>query len=179
MPISLIHNFTKTISKLLANRLIPELEHLISANQTSFIKKRVIHDNFVYVQQVIKDLHKKKTLSLFIKLDIAKAFDTVNWSYLLHIMSHLGFGQRWHNWVSSLWLTASSSYLLNGEPGKNIMHYRGSDRGIPCPLCYFCWPWSPSIDFVKRHNRWESYQGSAKVVRCSEFHYMLTMLLFL
>jgi hypothetical protein len=130
-PISLIHSFAKTISKLLANRLSPELEHLISANQTTFIKKMAIHDNFVYVQQVIKDLHKNKTPSLFIKLDIAKAFDIVNWPYLLHIMSHLGFGQRWHNWVSSLWLTASSSYLLNGEPGKNIMHCRGVRQGDP------------------------------------------------
>jgi hypothetical protein len=38
-PISLIHSFAKLISKVLANRLGPELEHLISINQTTFIKK--------------------------------------------------------------------------------------------------------------------------------------------
>jgi hypothetical protein len=91
-PISLTHNFTKILSKLLANRLGPELEQLISVNQTVFIKKRCIHDNYVYVHEVIKSLHKKKVPSLFIKLDISKAFDTVNWSYLLHVMEHLGFG---------------------------------------------------------------------------------------
>jgi hypothetical protein len=57
-PISLTHSFSKIISKILASRLGPELHHLISINQTIFIKKRVIHDNFVFVQQVIKDLHK-------------------------------------------------------------------------------------------------------------------------
>jgi hypothetical protein len=78
IPISLTHSFAKIIFKLMANRLAPELHHLISINQTTFIKSRCIHDNFVYVQQVIKNLYRQNIPSLFIKLDISKAFDTVN-----------------------------------------------------------------------------------------------------
>jgi hypothetical protein len=77
-PIILSHSFAKIVSKILANRLGPELNHLISVNQTAFIKSRCIHDNFLYVQQVVQDLHKKKILSFFIKLDILKAFDTMS-----------------------------------------------------------------------------------------------------
>lgn len=117
-PISLTHCFAKFTSKLLANRLAPELDNLISVNQTAFIKKRCIQDTFAYVQSALKQLHKKRIPSLFIKLDISKAFDTINWPFLLDIMVHLGFGQRWRNWVSSLWCTASSCFLLNGEPGQ-------------------------------------------------------------
>jgi hypothetical protein len=87
--ISLSHNFAKVVSKLLANRLALELEDLISVNQTAFIKKQCIHDNFMYVQEVIKHLHKRKIPFLFIKLDISKAFDTVNWAYLLTLWSSL------------------------------------------------------------------------------------------
>jgi hypothetical protein len=76
------------------SRLAPELNHLISINQTAFYQKRWIYDNFMYVQQVVKDLHKKRTPSIFIKLYISKAFDLVSWPYLLSIMQHLGFGQR-------------------------------------------------------------------------------------
>jgi hypothetical protein len=94
MPISLLHSFAKLISKVLANRLGPELHHLISINQTAFIQKRSIQDNFMYVKEVIRDLYKKKIPARFIKLDISKAFDTVNWAYLLHIMEYIGFGQR-------------------------------------------------------------------------------------
>jgi hypothetical protein len=111
-----IHNFTKIITKLLANRLALVLDSLISYNQTTFIKRRCIHDNFMYVQEVIKDLHKKKVPSLFTKLNISKAFNTVNWPYLLHVMECLGFSLRWRNWISSLWCTSSSSFLVNGVP---------------------------------------------------------------
>jgi hypothetical protein len=48
-PISLTHSFVKIITKMLANRLAPSLDSLISYNQTSFSKKRCIHDNFMYV----------------------------------------------------------------------------------------------------------------------------------
>jgi hypothetical protein len=85
----------------------------------------------MYVQQVIKDLHNKKVPNHFIKLDISKAFDTVNWSYLLDIMSFLGFGPRWRSWVASLWATSSSAFLLNGEPGPRIRHRRGVRQGDP------------------------------------------------
>jgi hypothetical protein len=48
-PINLSHSFAKIVSKLLANRLAPELEGLVSINQFAFIKKRCIHDSFMYV----------------------------------------------------------------------------------------------------------------------------------
>jgi predicted ribonuclease YlaK len=59
-------------------RILIQHENLISINQTTFIKKRSIHDNFIYVQEVINMQHKRKVPSLFIKLDISKSFDTVN-----------------------------------------------------------------------------------------------------
>jgi hypothetical protein len=32
---------------------------------------------------------------LFLKLDIAKAFDSLNWGYHLQALKHMGFGQKW------------------------------------------------------------------------------------
>lgn len=46
------------VGKLLPNRLVPELEHLIDVNQSAFIKKRSIHDNFKFVELAAKALHK-------------------------------------------------------------------------------------------------------------------------
>ena len=113
-PISLIHSIPKIFSKLLANRLAPHLNSLVSNCQSAFIKKRSIHDNFLYVQGVVRKLHKLKLPTIFMKLDIHKAFDTVNWGYPLEVMQALGFGSRWREWVSILFHTASSRALLKG-----------------------------------------------------------------
>jgi len=49
IPISLIHAIAKIIGKLLPVRLGPHMDKLISKAQSAFIKKRSIHDNFMYV----------------------------------------------------------------------------------------------------------------------------------
>jgi hypothetical protein len=130
-PISLIHSVAKIFTKLLANRLAPKLSSLVSNCQSAFIKKRSIHDNFLYVQNTVRKLQKLKVPALFLKLDIHKAFDTVNWSYLLEIMQALGFGHRWREWISFLFCTATSTPLLNGQRGPSFGHGRGVRQGDP------------------------------------------------
>lgn len=104
--------------KVLADRLAPRLNDLVSASQNTFIKKRYIHDNFMYVQSVIKVLQKTKRSTLFTKLDITKDFDSLSWVFLLETMQALGFGQKWQDWISSLLPASSSRVLLNGLLGK-------------------------------------------------------------
>lgn len=82
-PTSLIHCFAKIIAKILAIRLQPFMNTLISQCHNAFIKGRAIHDNFVYVQSMTKVLRQKKVPSIMFKLDLAKAFDSVSWEFLL------------------------------------------------------------------------------------------------
>jgi hypothetical protein len=130
-PISLIHSFAKLVAKLLANRVAPELQHLVAVNQSAFIKNRTIHDNFKFVELAAKALHRKHKPSLLIKLDITKAFDTAAWPFLLQVLQGMGFGCRWRDWISILISTASTRVLLNGEPGRFIRNARGLRQGDP------------------------------------------------
>ena len=130
-PISLVHSFAKLVTKLLANRLAPLLDSMVATNQSAFIRGRCIHDNFMLVQQTIKVLHRRKISSLFLKLDISKAFDSVAWTFLLEILSHLGFGASWCTLIANLLNSATTQVLLNGEPGNSISHQRGFRQGDP------------------------------------------------
>jgi hypothetical protein len=130
-PISLIHSFAKLITKILANRLAPLLDSLVAANQSAFIQGRCIHDNFILVQQPIKLFHKLKVPSLFLKLDISKAFDSISWPFLFEVLSHVGFGPRWCNLVGNILSSASTRIILNGQPGDQIWHRRGLSQGDP------------------------------------------------
>jgi hypothetical protein len=115
-PISLIHNFAKLVTKLLASALV---------------RGRKIHDNFMLVQQMVKSLHNKKEAHILLKLDISKAFDSVSWSFLLEIMRKVGFGQWWRDLICLILSTSSTQILVNREPEDTIFHHRGLRQGDP------------------------------------------------
>ena len=130
-PISLIHSFSKLITKCLANRLAGVLDALVLRNQSAFIKGRRIHDNFRNVQIACKAILEKKSPTILLKIEIAKAFDTVSWPFLLEVLQHMGFGQRWGDWISIILATASTKILLNDRSGRRICHARGLRQGDP------------------------------------------------
>ena len=136
-PISLIHSFGKLVTKCLANRLAGVLHHLVQVNQSAFIKGRCLHDNFRLVQLTCMALHRACRSCILLKVDIARAFDSVDWVFLLEVLSHLGFGQRWRDWISAILATASTRILLNGQPGRRICHARGTR----CRQCSLSWSW--------------------------------------
>jgi hypothetical protein len=77
-PISLVHSFAKMFSKLLANRLRPNMESLVSKNQSAFIRGRNLHDNFFLVHQLTRKINSRKEPGVLIKLDLARAFDSLS-----------------------------------------------------------------------------------------------------
>jgi hypothetical protein len=74
---------------------------------------------------------------VIVKLDFAKAFDTVEHDAILQIMEKKGFDSKWLAWVKEILSSRSSSILLNGIPGKQFICKRGVRQGDPLsPLLY-------------------------------------------
>jgi mannosylglycoprotein endo-beta-mannosidase len=115
----------------MAVRLSKYINELISPAQSAFIKRRYIHDNFLFVRNLAHAYHRKKIPALLFKLDISKAFDTVSWEYMLELLEMRGFGARWREWLTIIFSTAHSTVLLNGTEGKQIRHARGLRQGDP------------------------------------------------
>uniref|UniRef100_A0A453PG11 Reverse transcriptase domain-containing protein n=3 Tax=Aegilops tauschii subsp. strangulata TaxID=200361 RepID=A0A453PG11_AEGTS len=130
-PISLMHSVAKILCKTLSLRLAPFLSTLVPYSQSAFIQTRCIQDNFLYVKNAIRMLYKNKEPSLFLKLDIAGAFDLVSWGYLLELMQRLGFGAKWCDMISLIWGSASSRVMANGELGNRFYHRQGLRQGDP------------------------------------------------
>lgn len=130
-PISLMHSFSKHFAKCLARRLAPRLAEIVAPNQSAFIKHRSIHDNFRAMQLTCRWLYLKRVPAVLLKIDIAKAFDSVAWPFHLEVLQHIGFPRRWTKWISILLSTASTKILMNGRAGMRIAHARGLRQGDP------------------------------------------------
>jgi hypothetical protein len=74
---------------------------------------------------------------LFLKLDIAKAFDSVRWDFLMEVLEQYGFGARWKGWVTALLGSATTAVLLNGSRGQWYRHFTGLRQGdLLSPLLF-------------------------------------------
>jgi hypothetical protein len=158
-PISLIHIIGKLISKVLANRQAPRLHELVHHAQSAFIKGQSIQDNFKLVHVAAKTLHVRKKPSLVIKIDIARAFDSVVWPFLLEVLQKLGFGRVWSDWVSSFLSSASTRVLMNGNPGDRICHARGLRQGDPLSPMMFVIVMDILNGLFRKADEWSLYHS--------------------
>ena len=127
-PISLYNVIYKIISKMLANRLKQILPKVIFSTQSAFVPGQLITDNVLVAYELLHTMHSRKKGKkgfLALKLDISKAYDTIEWPFLRGIMSKLDFPEVWINWVMGRVTTPSFSVLLNGKPYGNIQPSRG------------------------------------------------------
>ncbi|XP_048619986.1 uncharacterized protein LOC125590455 [Brassica napus] len=77
-PIACCNVIYKVVSKILANRLKQMLPRIIVANQSAFVKGRLLMENVMLASKLVADYHKDSiTPRCAMKIDISKAFDSV------------------------------------------------------------------------------------------------------
>ena len=144
-PISLCNVVYKIISKVLSDRIKVCLPKCISESQSAFIKGRQILDNIVIAHECmhcLKNLRSGRESYMAVKLDMAKAFDRVEWLFLKRVMIKMGFHPIFVKWIMTCISTASFSFNFNGQARGYIIPSREIKQG---DLTYSSSVWKPSL----------------------------------
>ncbi|XP_073024476.1 uncharacterized protein [Primulina eburnea] len=137
-PISLCNVTNKIISKLLYSRLRDVVERLVSPNQSGFVPGRMISDNILLAQELTHSITlPTRGGNVILKLDMAKAYDRVQWRFLFDVLRHFGFSERVVALVSTCISHRHFSVNINGSLSRFFGSTRGLRQGDPLyPLLF-------------------------------------------
>ncbi|XP_013725242.1 uncharacterized protein LOC106429043 [Brassica napus] len=92
-------------------------------NQTKWI-------NVLLASELVKDYHREDiSARCLMKIDISKAFDSVQWSFVLRSLAALGVPEKFIHWIKLCITTPSFSVQVNGELAGYFQSKRGLRQG--------------------------------------------------
>ncbi|CAL1353552.1 unnamed protein product [Linum trigynum] len=116
------------------------LSQIVSEGQNDFIRDRQIIDNILIGHELMHYL-KIKTQGnkgyMDLKVDMEKAYDRIEWPFLLAVLDKMGFSSVWQGWIHECLRSSSFSVLMNGTPSGYFTASRDLRQGDPLsPLLF-------------------------------------------
>ncbi|KAL0367304.1 UNVERIFIED_CONTAM: Retrovirus-related Pol polyprotein from type-2 retrotransposable element R2DM [Sesamum radiatum] len=130
-PISCCNVLYKAITKILVQRMRSILDTLISPSQNAFVPGRSIGDNVLLAQELFSGNQRNLPPRCALKVDLRKAYDTVEWDFLKAALTLFGFPERFIQWIAECVTTPSYSVCINGAPHGFFRGARGLRQGDP------------------------------------------------
>ncbi|KAL2251922.1 UNVERIFIED_CONTAM: putative ribonuclease H protein [Sesamum indicum] len=131
-PISCCNVLYKIIAKLIVQKLSVILDKIISPCQAAFVPGRSIGDNVMLAQELFTGYNQARLPPrCALKVDIRKAYDTVEWDFLLSLLQLFGFPEIFRRWVEECISSPSFSVGMNGKPHGYFAGARGLRQGDP------------------------------------------------
>lgn len=136
-PISLIGSIYKIVAKLLAKRLKRVMPNIIDERLIAFVEGRHMLHSVLIANVVVQEVKRCNRSCMMFKVDYEKAYDLVNWDFLLYMLRKLGFCSKWITWIDGFLKSASISVLVNGTPLVEFIPQKGLRQGNPLALFLF------------------------------------------
>lgn len=136
-PIYLLNVDYKWFTKVLTIRLAKHANKLISPAQTAFIPGRFILEGIVMLHEVLHYLRVRHQQGVILKLDFEKAYDKVQWNFMMEVLRRKNFLEKWVGWMKQVVEGGRVGIMINGQPRNYFRTYKGLRQGDPLsPLLF-------------------------------------------
>lgn len=135
----------KIISKILTARLGKVIGEVIDPAQAGFIPGKHIGAAALATELMKGYSHKYISPRCMIKIDLRKAYDSIEWPFLATMLEELGFPRLLSNWIMACVTSVSYSVLINGIPSDPFPAKKGLRQGKGCRAFSVCHWYGVSI----------------------------------
>ena len=113
-PISLVNIDTKIMTKAIAWRIKKVLPDIIHENQTGYVNDRYMGETVRSISDIMDFTAKENIPGLMLFIDFQKAFDSVEWEFILKCLETFNFGPDFLRWVRFFFKNIQSCVINNG-----------------------------------------------------------------
>jgi hypothetical protein len=125
------------LSYVLSQRLKKILPKLINEDQTGYLQNWFIGFNHRQIQDIIDFADSYKIDGAIIFVDFIKAFDTLEWDFMLNTLKQFGFNDSFIRWVQTLYSDNQTCVSNNGWVSEIFNNSRGIRQGCPLSALLF------------------------------------------
>ncbi len=136
-PISLLNVDYKVATRAISGRLLAVIGSVVGPDQTCGVPGRTISENLFLIRDLIEYAEQEDLPVALLSLDQEKAFDRVDWGFLLRTLETFNFGPDFCRWVKLFYTDVESAVVINGWTSSFFRPSRGVRQGCPLsPLLY-------------------------------------------
>ena len=92
----------KLASVVIANRMKPYIDKIVSKTKTGFLSRRNISERTRLIYYVMQNTEANKKNLILLFIDFAKAFDSITWTLINKILSYFHFDNELVKWIKML-----------------------------------------------------------------------------
>ena len=113
------------------------LPSIISLEQTAYIEKRLIGESGRLTSDILSVTNNLKIKSYLVTMDIEKAFESPDHSFLILVLKKFGFGENFIDWIKILLYKQESCVLNSGFTIKYFNLEKCARQGVPTSAYLF------------------------------------------
>ena len=151
-PITLLNLDYKLLTKILALRLASSAPHIIHENQAGFIPRQVITDQIRLTQMILHYAEATEENGVIVALDQEKAYDKIAHDYLWLTLEKYGLPPSFIDIIKSLYDSAKTLVIINGESSSPFRVTRGVRQGDPLSCLLFNIAIEPLAELIRQSN---------------------------